>query len=46
MYNRMTGFSLPFSSGERSEGFVLSGLLLSCCPTEFVDEDDNRGSGR
>lgn len=46
MCNRMTGFSLPFSSGERSEGFVLSGLLLSCFAIEFGDEDDNRGSGR
>jgi hypothetical protein len=46
MYNRMTRFSLAFGSGQRSERFVSSGLLLSWQPAEFGDEDDNRGSGR
>ncbi len=47
MCNCMTGFSLQFPSGDWSKKCVLfSRLDENSLADQFLDEDDNRGSGR
>jgi len=47
MCNYMTVFSLQSYLGNLSESFVMfCHYLLSYIATEFIKEDDNRGSGR